>query len=167
MRILRYNTHKYVISLFHLDENLGLQERNPLLFAPAAGNFACDEAIPKDGWGDMDRVLTGELDCSTSARFLPRKARIKRTCVLEFVSDGGSTVWSGFVGKEVSQGLLLVLTDDGQGELNELGPRLSRGAAGRRNVVEILLAVHKGDMELPKLFWTDTGNLRVGRHNSG
>jgi len=163
----RYNTHKYVVWLFHLDENLGFQESSPLLFAPAAGNVAYDEAIPKDGRGDMDRVLTGELDCSRSARLLSRKGNIKRTCVLEFISDRGSTVGSGLVGKEVSQYLLLFLADDGQGELNELGPRLSRGAVGRRNVVEILLAVHKGDMELPEPLRGDAGNLREGWYNSG
>jgi len=138
---LCYNIHKYVISLFRLDENLGFQERSPLLFAPAAGNFACDEAIPKDSRRDVDRVLTGEFNC-----------------VLEFIGDRSSTVGSGLVGKKVSQDLLLVLADDGQGELNEFGPRLSGGAVGRRNVIEIILAVHKGDVELPKLFGTDTGD---------
>jgi hypothetical protein len=49
-----YNTHKYLISPFHSDENLGLQESSPLLFAPATGNLARDEAIPKDCRGDVD-----------------------------------------------------------------------------------------------------------------
>lgn len=66
------------------------------------------------------------------------------------------------MGKEVSQRPLLVLADDGQGELNELGPSLGRGTVGRRDVVKILLAVHKGEVELPELLRGDTGNLRKG-----
>jgi len=66
------------------------------------------------------------------------------------------------VGKEVSQHPLLVLADDGQGELNELGPSLGRSAVGRRDVVEILLAVHEGEVELPELIRGDTRNLRGG-----
>jgi len=66
------------------------------------------------------------------------------------------------VGKEVSQRPLLVLADDWQGELNELGPSLGRGAIGRRDVVEILLTVHKGEVELPEPLRGDTGNLRKG-----
>jgi hypothetical protein len=108
----------------------------------------------------MDRVLTGELDCLGSATLLLRRASgTKRTGVFEFIGDRGATVGSGLVGKEVSQRPLFVLTDDGQGELNELGPSLGRGAVGRRDVVEILLAVHKGDVELPELLWGNTGNL--------
>jgi len=143
MRInyIPYNTHKYLISPFHSDENLGLQESSPLLFAPATGNFACDEAIPKDGWGDMDRVLTGKLDC-----------------ILELISDCGTTVWSGFVGEEVSQDLLFVLAGDGQSKLNDLGPGLGRGATGRRDVVEILLTIHKGEMEFPELLGGNAGD---------
>ena len=66
------------------------------------------------------------------------------------------------MGKEVSQRPLLVLADDGQGELNELGPSLGRGTVGRRDVVKILLGVHKGEVELPELLRGDTGNLRKG-----
>jgi hypothetical protein len=57
----------------------------------------------------------------------------KRTGVFEFIGDGGATVWSGFVGKEVSQRPLLVLTDDGQGKLDTslalvwVGVRLEEG----------------------------------------
>jgi len=68
-----YNIHKYIILLFHLDENLGFQESSPLLLTPAAGNVAYDETIPKDGWRDMDRVLTGEFDFLRSARLLSRE----------------------------------------------------------------------------------------------
>ena len=66
------------------------------------------------------------------------------------------------MGKEVSQRPLLVLADDGQGELDELDPSLGRSAIGRRNIVEILLAVHKGDVELPEFLRGDTGHLREG-----
>ena len=66
------------------------------------------------------------------------------------------------MGKEVSQGLLLVTAHDGQGEFNELLPGLSRGTVGRRDVVEILLTVHEGDMEFPELLGGDTSNLRKG-----
>lgn len=83
--------------------------------------------------------------------FCYKEAGTKRTGVFEFIGDRSTTVRSGFVGKEVSQCLLLVLADDGQSELNELGPGLGRGAFGRRDVVEILLTVHKGDMELPEV----------------
>ena len=68
---LCHNTLKYLILLFHLDENFGFQESGPLLFTPAAGDVTGDETIPKDGWGNVDRVLTGELDCLTFVRFLP------------------------------------------------------------------------------------------------
>ena len=61
--------------------------------------------------------------------------------------------------KEASQALLFVRTDDGQGELNELSPRLGGGAFGGRDVVEILLTVHESDMEVPELFWGDAGDL--------
>ena len=115
---LCYNTHKYAISLFCLDENLGLQESSPLFFAPAAGNLARDESVPKDGGGDMNRVLTGELDYSGSARLLLRRNWDKRTGVFEFIGDRGTTVGGGLVGKKVSQGPFFVRTDDGQGELN-------------------------------------------------
>ena len=62
--------------------------------------------------------------------------------------------------KEFSQGFFLVCADDGQGEVNQLGPSLARGAAGRRDVVEILLTVHEGQMELPELLRGDAGDLR-------
>ena len=88
-------------------------------------------------------------------------ARIKRTGVLELIGDRDTTIGSGFVGQEVSQDLLLIRADDGQGKLNELGPGLGRGAVRGRNVVEVLLTVHEGDMEVPELLRSDTGNLRV------
>ena len=92
--------------------------------------------------------------------------KTERTGVLEVIGDGGTTVGSGLMGKEVSQGLLLVRADDGQGEVNQLGPGLARGAAGRRDVVEILLAVHEGEMELPELLRGDAGDLKEGRCHS-
>jgi len=138
---LHYSTYKYLFSLFRLDENLGLEKGSPLLFAPATGNFAGNETIPEDGWGDMDRVLTGELNC-----------------VLEFVSDRITAVGSALVGEEVSQLLLFVLADNGQGELDELGPSLNRSAVGRGNIVEILLMTHEGEMKGPELLGANTGN---------
>lgn len=71
---IQIDTREYLISLFCLDENLGFQEGGPLLFAPAAGNVAYDESIPKDSGGDMDRILTGELDCVRLATLLLRRA---------------------------------------------------------------------------------------------
>jgi len=159
---LCYNTHEYLISLFRLDENLGFQEAGPLLFAPAAGNVAYDESIPKDSGGDMDRILTRKLDCSRLATLLLQEPGTKRTGVFEFIGDRRTTVRSSFVSKEISQHPPFVLADDGQGELNELGPSLGRGAVGRRDIVEILLAIHKGEVEIPELLWGDTGNLRGG-----
>ena len=61
-------------------------------------------------------------------------------------------------GVDLWAGDLLVLTDDWQGKLNELSPGLSRSAG---DLVQILLAVHEGEMELPELFWGDAG-LRKG-----
>jgi len=98
----------------------------------------------------MDRVLTGELDG-----------------VLKFVSNCGTTVGSGLVGKEVGQGPLLVLADDGQGKFDELGPGLRRGAGGRGDVIKVILAVHKGDMEFPELSRADAGNSQCGLVNEG
>lgn len=63
------------------------------------------------------------------------------------------------MGEEIVKLPLFILADDGQGELNELGPGLSGGALGRRDVVEILLAVHKCEMELPELLWRNSDNL--------
>jgi len=63
------------------------------------------------------------------------------------------------VGHEVSQSVLLIRADDGQGNVNELGPGLGRGAVRGGNVVEILLSVHEGDMEFPELLRSDAGNL--------
>ena len=82
------------------------------------------------------------------------------TGVLEFIGDRGTTIWSGFVNEEVSQLLLLARTDDWQGKLNELGPGLCRSAGGRRDVIEILLTIHEGEMEFPELFRGDAGDLR-------
>ena len=82
------------------------------------------------------------------------------TGVLEFIGDRGTTIWSGFVNEEVSQHLLLARTDDWQSKLNELGPCLGRSAGGGRDVVEILLTVHEGEMEFPELFWGGPGDLR-------
>ena len=69
--------------------------------------------------------------------------------------------------KEVSQCPFLVWADDGQCEIDELGPGLGGGAARGRNIVEILLTVHEGEVELPELFRGYTGNLKEGRCNSG
>ena len=64
------------------------------------------------------------------------------------------------MGKEVGQGPLLVLADDGQGEFDELGPSLRRGAVSRGDVIKVLLAIHKGDVEFPELFRADTNKLK-------
>lgn len=84
------------------------------------------------------------------------------TSVFKFVSDRETTVGSGLVGKEIGQGPLLVLANDGQGKFDELGPGLCRGAAGSWDVIKIFLAIHKGDMEFPELFRAETDNLGEG-----
>ena len=81
------------------------------------------------------------------------------TGILEFIGDRGATIWSGFVDEEASQDILLIHADDRQGQLNELGPGLGRSAGGRRDIVEIFLTVHEGEMEFPELFWGGPGDL--------
>ena len=66
------------------------------------------------------------------------------------------------MGEELGQFLLFVITDDGQDKLNELSPGFDRGAVGRRDVIEILLTVHKGEMKLPELLRANAGNLGEG-----
>lgn len=84
------------------------------------------------------------------------------TGVFKFVGDCGTAVGSGLVGKEVGQGPLFSLANDGQGKFDKLSPSLRRGAAGRGDVVKVFLAVHKGEVEFPELVRTDTCNLREG-----
>ena len=84
------------------------------------------------------------------------------TGVFEFVGDCSTAVGSGFVSEEVGQGPLFFLADDERGKFDELSPSLSRGAAGRGDVVKVFLAVHKGEVEFPELFRADAGNLREG-----
>ena len=113
----------------------------------------------------MDRVLTGELDCSRSAGLLPYKDGAKHTCILEFVGDCVTAVGGSLVGEELGQPPLFVITDNGQGQLDELSPGLKRGTVGRRDVKEILLTVHKGEMKLPELLWAKAGNLEEGQRS--
>ena len=65
------------------------------------------------------------------------------TCVFEIISNANSAVWRTLKREQVSQSCLLVCTDDGEGEIDELRADLGRCEVGDRDVKEVFLALEE------------------------